>query len=85
MSSLITPLIESNRSNAALTFWVFISTTLFLSLKKVPDFSSLENILGLLFITLLITAILSAIGFTNWIKKRISDKIIYNPTTSLIT
>jgi len=43
MSSLITPLIESNRSNAALAFWVFTSITFLLSFKKVPDFSSITT------------------------------------------
>lgn len=72
MSSLILPLIESNRSTTAFSFLIFLCWILILSIGGVfPDFSSLTVTFGLLFVTIITTVAFSSLGAITTVKNQL--------------
>ena len=72
VSSLILPLIESNRSTTAFSFLIFLCWILILSIGGVfPDFSSLTVTFGLLFVTIITTVAFSSLGVITTVKNQL--------------
>ena len=63
MSSSSVPVLVLNRTTLAFSYCLFIVIVFILSIKKVPNFSSLTILVGIVFFTGLFTTIFTALGW----------------------
>ena len=72
MSSTTVSILESNRTTVSFSYFMFVFIVFLLSIRKVPDFSSLTILFGIFFFVSLITAIFAILGLFSRVQVWIS-------------